>query len=397
MLIDGDPIEVQREELEIGQPVPWRVFDREQRLLVKEGTIITSERQIEALMMRGAVRFAPVDRSRPRREMNKPLVQPRGPRIPDTFRDYHRMAEELMAMFYRFADEPDTLSELVPQIQALAARCRELVLQDPDKALVALQLMHEYPYIVIHPIHVAIIAMIMEIHFRSSEAHQRSVVSAALTQNLSMNGLQEELFTQLFPLESEQRALLEQHPLDTAELLIAAGVTDALWLDIVRQHHEKEDGSGYPRGLKGGEILTEAKVICLADRYSAMLFDRPFVETREPRSILKAYLDESKAAGSSLPLIFIKQLGVYPPGVFVRLNSGETAMVVKRTGPNDKAMVVSYINPRGVSYDPPVLRDSGADRHHGIKAVCKVDPEYFDLDEVWAVVAQQQAPRANDI
>lgn len=394
MLIEGDPIEVQREELVIGQPVAWRLFDREQRLLVREGTTITSERQVEALMMRGAIRFEVADRSRPRRQMKKPLLPEKsGPRIPDTFRDYHRLAEDLMGLFYRYEDEPGGLPGQIAAIQRLASRCRDLVIEDPDKALVALHLMHEYPYIVIHPIHVAIIAMLLEIHFRSSEAHQLSVVCAALTQNLSMNVLQEELFTQLFPLDNEQRQQLERHPLETAEQLLQAGVNDALWLEIVRQHHEKGDGSGYPQGLLEENILTEASVICLADRYSAMVFDRPFKETREPRNILKRYLDESKASKSNLPLIFIKQLGVYPPGLFVRLNSGETAMVVKRTGPNEKPMVVSYINPRGVSFDPPVLRDTGVGRHHGIKAVCKVDPEFFDLDDVWSAVSSVQAPR----
>lgn len=394
MLIEGDPIEVEREELVIGQPLPWRLFDREQRLLVREGTTITSERQIDALMMRRAIRFEVVDKRRPRREMKKPLPEERkGPHVPDTFRDYHHLAEELMALFYRYEDRPDSLAELIVPIQELAARCRELVIQDPDKGLVALQLMHEYPYIVIHPLHVAIIAMILEIHFRSSKAHQLSVVSAALTQNLSMNSLQEELFTQLFPLDSEQREQMERHPLESAEQLLQAGMNDPLWLDIIRQHHEKDDGSGYPQGLTEAAILTEAKVIRLADRYSAMVFDRPFRETREPRNILKSYLDESKASQSNLPLIFIKQMGVYPPGLFVRLNSGETAMVVKRTGPNEKPLVVSYINPRGVSYDPPVLRDTGIGRHHGIKAVCKVDPEFFDLDNVWSAVSSLQAPR----
>lgn len=391
MLIDGDPIEVQREELVIGEPVPWRLFDREQRLLVREGTTITSERQVDALMLRGAIRFEVVDKGRPRRQMKKPVVEHRAKHISDTFRDYHLLAEELMALFYRYEDEPACLPELIASLQRLAAQCRELVLEDPDKALVALQLMHEYPYIVIHPIHVAIIAMIMEIHFRSSKEHQISVVCAALTQNLSMNNLQEELFTQLFPLDHEQREQLERHPLETAEELLRAGVSDGLWLDIIRQHHEKSDGRGYPHGLHEGEILTEATMICLADRYSAMLFDRPFRETREPRNILKTYLDESRHNNSNLPLIFIKQMGVYPPGLFVRLNSGETAMVVKRSGPSDKPMVVSYINPRGVSYDPPVLRDTGAGRHNGIKGVCKVDPEFFDLDQVWGVVRSQQA------
>jgi HD-GYP domain-containing protein (c-di-GMP phosphodiesterase class II) len=46
--------------------------------------------------------------------------------------------------------------------------------------------------------------------------------------------------------------------------------------EIVLQHHEKIDGSGYPKGLKGDEILLEAKIICVADVVEAMSSHRPY-------------------------------------------------------------------------------------------------------------------------
>jgi HD-GYP domain-containing protein (c-di-GMP phosphodiesterase class II) len=46
--------------------------------------------------------------------------------------------------------------------------------------------------------------------------------------------------------------------------------------EIVRQHHEKLDGSGYPFGLKGDEILPEAKILTVADMVEAMCSDRPY-------------------------------------------------------------------------------------------------------------------------
>lgn len=389
MLIDGDPIAVTREDLVVGEPIPWRLFDREQRLLAKEGTVISSERQVEALMMRGAIRYETVERHRRPERKPRPPIPKRQP--VDTFRDYHDLAEELMALFYRLQDEPESLPQVVSGVVEIAGRLRELVSKDPEKALVALHLMHEYPYIVIHPIHVAIISMIMELGFDNDTSHQNSMVCAALTQNLAMNDLQEELFTQLFPLDEQQRDQIQAHPQATVDLLKRAGISDPLWLGVILQHHEREDGSGYPHGLKGEEILTEAKVIALADRYSAMAFERPFRETRGPRSILQAYYAESTAHNRTLPVLMIQQLGVFPPGLFVRLKNGETGMVVKRSGPNGKPMVVSFINPRGGAFEPPMLRDTGANPIYTVKAVCAVDPGSFDLDAIWGVVNDLRA------
>lgn len=391
MLIDGDPIAITREDLVVGEPVPWRLFDREQRLLAKEGTVITSERQIEALLMRGAIRYETVDRQRRRRPERKAPVALFERQRPDAFRDYHAVGEELMELFYRLQDEPETLPSVVAGIIEIAGRLRALVAGDPEKALVALHLMNEYPYIVIHPIHVAIITMLMELSSGKDEVHQTSMVCAALTQNLAMNDLQEELYTQLFPLDEEQREMIQAHPQKTVEMLQEAGVTDPLWLEVIRQHHEREDGSGYPRGLNEADILTEARIIALADRYSAMAFERPFRENKGPRAILTAFYNESQIHKRRLPLQLIQQLGVYPPGLFVRLHNGETAMVVKRSGPNGKPMVVSFINPRGGAFEPPMLRDTGSSPMYVVKGVCAVDPGSFDLDSIWGVVSKIRA------
>jgi hypothetical protein len=132
-------------------------------------------------------------------------------------------------------------------------------------------------------------------------------------------------------------------------------------------------------------------VLALADRYSAMAFERPFRETKGPRAILQTFYNESTIHKRRLPLLLIQQLGVYPPGLFVRLHNGETAMVVRRNGPNGKPMVVSFINPRGGAFDPPLLRDTGGNPIYAVKAVCAIDPASFDLDNTWSVVARASA------
>jgi HD-GYP domain-containing protein (c-di-GMP phosphodiesterase class II) len=67
--------------------------------------------------------------------------------------------------------------------------------------------------------------------------------------------------------------------------------------EIVRQHHEKLDGSGYPRGLKGDEILPEAKILAVADIVEAMASYRPYRPGIRLDVVLKAI---EKEAGTLL-------------------------------------------------------------------------------------------------
>jgi HD-GYP domain-containing protein (c-di-GMP phosphodiesterase class II) len=58
-------------------------------------------------------------------------------------------------------------------------------------------------------------------------------------------------------------------------------------LDILHQHHERLDGSGYPRGLKGDEILYTARILAVADAYDAMTTDRPYRPAQTPEATVR--------------------------------------------------------------------------------------------------------------
>ena len=112
-------------------------------------------------------------------------------------------------------------------------------------------------------------------------------------------------------------------------MLELSGVTDRDWLDGVADHHVAPDGSGYPAGHH--ESNDFAALVRRADIYTAKL------SPRTTRSAMAA--DRAGRAmfmydpGNSMTAALVKEFGVYPPGCFVKLVSGETAVVVKR-GPS---------------------------------------------------------------
>ncbi len=123
-------------------------------------------------------------------------------------------------------------------------------------------------------------------------------------------------------------------------------------------HHERLDGSGYPLGLAGSEIPLGARIVALADAFTAML--RPRAD--RPAYLPKDALRELFVAGAAkfdprLVQVLVKQLGVFPPGTVVKLANGEVGVCVRRTNDARKPVLRAVIDPGGQLYATPKRRD----------------------------------------
>jgi len=97
---------------------------------------------------------------------------------------------------------------------------------------------------------------------------------------------------------------------------------------VVRQHHEKNDGTGYQSCLKGEEIHLFARIAGLTDMYDAMTTDRIYRKSLLPTDVLKIlYLRRKEYFEPSLVENFICSIGIYPIGSMVELNTGEAGLV----------------------------------------------------------------------
>jgi HD-GYP domain-containing protein (c-di-GMP phosphodiesterase class II) len=212
--------------------------------------------------------------------------------------------------------------------------------------------------------HAAITGCLVAQRLGWNEADAQRVFKAALTMNISMLELQGQLALQTTPPTPEQRAAILAHPGFSRMMLEISGVTDGDWLDAVSQHHENHDGSGYPTGMREpGDI---AALVRRADIYTAKLSPR---STREAITADKAgRMMFMQDPGHPMTAALVKEFGVYPPGCFVRLMSGETGLVVRR-GPTVMSPIVAVLtSPYGSSLPLPVRRDT-SDRAYAIHSV----------------------------
>ncbi len=124
--------------------------------------------------------------------------------------------------------------------------------------------------------------------------------------------------------------MMRRHPEEGHRLLVDSGVEDVAALDIALHHHEKMDGSGYPRRLEGERISLMARMAAVCDVYDAVTSDRPYKRAWCPAEALRQMASWKGHFDPAIFRVFVKRLGIYPVGTLVRLQSQQLAVVLEQ-------------------------------------------------------------------
>lgn len=349
------------DDLTIDEPVEWHIYDGGGRLLVKKGMTLRSERQIEKIIRLEA--FVRIDKKKDELENVDDEIA-----VNDALSPFHHIdavLEKLNKIFRYIVYKPGNPEKKIPdKLFNISKSIVSLCEYDMDATLGSIHVGKEYDYTVIHPLHCAIICYSLAKNIGITDRRLNSIICAALTSNLGMFELQKKLVDQPGPLTSAQRAEVEKHTMRSSVLLKRIGTIDKLWIEIVLQHHEKQDGTGYPRQLKGKDFILEAKILGIADRYHAMVSPRNYRVGLSPTEALKRiFTGRGKEVDEGLSATLIKEMGIYPPGSYVQLSNGEVAIVARRGKDKMKPKVKSIVSPEGRYYTNPRSRDSSEGKY----------------------------------
>ena len=226
----------------------------------------------------------------------------------------------------------------------------------PDATLAAIHLSNQVSPLK-QPIYCAALAHMIGKQHEIKPDIQQSLMNAILTCNITFYELQVLLNTIEGRLTDDQRAKMQKHALKGAQLVESAGFMNPVMTKAMRQHHERPDGSGYPNHLKGDDISTPALIIGICETYTARIDNRAYRKSIHPKEALSHLFKEEDPRIKKLMLNFAKAIGVYPPGTWVKLATGETAIVthVQKTSP--VPIVTALFDPEDTPYMGAVARD----------------------------------------
>lgn len=272
-------------------------------------------------------------------------------------------------------------------LEELHADIRRHVLRNPDAALFALMHLTATELQSYSALHALLVCVMAELAAgQVLEWPQEEVVLAgkvALTMNISMTTLQDELALQSTPLTATQKHLIAVHAAYSAEILKELGVTEPNWLEAVFHHRDPAPG---PLGTRP-TALRVARLIQRANIFAATMAPRTSREPMAPGQAMQAcYYDENNTpdeAGAAL----IKVVGIYWPGSYVRLASQEVAVVTRR-GPNTTTpRVAVLINRQGMPTAEPMFRDTSQKDYRIVATVAHRDMKVkLPLERLLALV-----------
>ncbi|WP_293764796.1 HD domain-containing phosphohydrolase [uncultured Aquitalea sp.] len=252
------------------------------------------------------------------------------------------------------------LPQLEQRVRAIAADIITLSERNPDGLIAALLLLPFQEYSPAHAAHTASLLALLTGRLRLPAGHRETLLCAALTMNISKLELHNALFAQQEQPHNDQRELINAHPLLSSAILREAGIEDELWHTLVQSHHENWQGTGYPYGLPREQILPPAHLLHLADIVCAKLTPRRYRPAQLPAAALgNVFTRKDVDFDANFTAMLIRELGVYPPGSFVKLASNEIAVVLQRRPHRPSEPLVAALRKvDGPAYGQPLLRET---------------------------------------
>jgi cyclic di-GMP phosphodiesterase len=199
--------------------------------------------------------------------------------------------------------------------------------QEAVAALIRLKECGDYRYH--HGVSMAVWGAILGRHIGLHQDELEKLAVGCAMCDVGMTQLPPELLDQAENLTTRQRQIIRAHPTMGAELVAKSKNVDLEIVAIIENHHERMDGSGYPRGVDGASIPLLARIAGLVDAYDAMITPRPYATARTSSEACQDLLD-CKGAEFQETLVeqFVQAIGLFPTGTMVELNTGEVGIVV---------------------------------------------------------------------
>lgn len=368
-------VELNLSTISFGQPIPFALRGVGGSLLANKGFVIRSADDLRVLLARGQTLYVDTDESgesyraflaqlqslllsdKPLNKITSMTMQSAAAAVevpqdmgPPAWREWQLGLTQLLR-------NPDN-SDFSSRFEDLFSALNNYLLKNPDGALLALMQMSAEEtryYSATHAMLVSVICMtVARETLRWPENRILPLGRAALSMNMGMARLQDDLAQQSTPLTPQQAQEVDQHSDASVSILRAMGITDPLWLDAVKTHHHRAPGKLAEKTL--GQQM--ARLIQRADIFGARIAPRA---NREPMSVTSAmqasYYDETKSmdeAGAAL----VKALGIYPPGAWVKLASEEVGVVIRRGASASAPRVAVLLNRSGMPTGEPIPRDT---------------------------------------
>ena len=299
------------------------------------------------------------------------------------YEDRHEVAREIPRARQTFESSESILTTILADIRQnkapQVAQVKETVghmvssmIDNPDALMWVAQLREEHLQTYQHGVRVSLYMISLGRHLGFPKEMLESLGLIGMLADVGKTKLPRALLDKPGMLNTAEYSIAKEHVRLGLEALGTSMKMEPEVATGILQHHERLDGSGYPKGLKGEEISIYGRMAGIADSFAALITPRPYANPLAPQDALMSLY---QWAGSSFhaPLVeqFVQAVGVFPVGGLVELSSGEVAVVlahnrVRRLEPRVLILTLADKRPLTVPLERDLFQQS---REAGAKPV----------------------------
>ncbi|MDG5788913.1 HD-GYP domain-containing protein [Evansella sp. AB-P1] len=208
-------------------------------------------------------------------------------------------------------------------------------------------------YVFQHSLNVTIYSLALGKKYGLSEKQLEELGLGAILHDIGKVAIPIEVLNKEETLTFEEFALIKEHTNIGFDMLRKAHTISLLTAHCAFQHHERLDGSGYPRGIKGDDIHIYAKIIGIADVFDAVTGNRVYRKAKLPNEGLELlYSGAATMFDKEMVEAFSKTVAIYPIGLEVALSDGRMGVVSKQNGDFTSRPVIRILSEEGKQVTP---------------------------------------------
>lgn len=216
------------------------------------------------------------------------------------------------------------------ELQAMGKSIVVEVLRNRDALLHLNTIKSTDNYTFEHSVNVCIVSVLLAAGMNYTEERMHDLALGALMHDVGKVLIDAAILNKPASLTDDERTIMNSHAEKGFELMRRSGKRiSAPAMHVAYQHHERFDGGGYPRGLKGAEIHEYARIVSIADVYDAIVSDRPYRPARLPHEAYEIVLAlNALHFDPEILKVFLTKIAIYPIGTLVHLNNGAIGIVI---------------------------------------------------------------------
>jgi putative nucleotidyltransferase with HDIG domain len=272
-------------------------------------------------------------------------LQERNRRIQQCEKQYHRTYGQIKSVMQNLVTGSE---EAVEQANSVIHDMVDSLLSEREVVVHLMNVKGKDEGVFFHSLNVAILALLLGKEYGMDADSLQDLGLGALFHDIGKHRIPKRILYKQGPLTPAERQILKLHPKYGAEIASKIKSIPDEAIRVILQHHETENGEGYPEGLKGDEISTLAKIMSIANVYDNYC-NRPNPEdSMTPHETLSYMFGRLQPHfDKSLLSLFIRCMGVYPPGTILQLSNDLIGIVVSMNPENQ-------LRPSMLIYDPEI-------------------------------------------